>query len=267
MEHPNISQLKAHSAQFEKELIKLSDILYVAVGYDASNLGMVIGEDGVIIIDSLRSMDAAEELAADLKKITNKPVKALIYTHGHFDHVGGAKALVEEDTQIIARSNFRQEMDRTSPVYKAIMRRGIRMFGGNLAPEVIINRGVAGGFVPTTRMGKGFLPPTRTFEDYLAINIAGIDLEIYGTKGETDDHLFIWLPKEKILFSGDNYYRSFPNLYTIRGTKYRDIKAWGDAVAKMATFPSDYLVPGHTRPLAGLETIRAAAYPTIPKEY
>lgn len=98
MEHPNISQLKAHSAQFKKELIKLSDILYVAVGYDASNLGMVIGEDGVIIIDSLRSMDAAEELAADLKKITSKPVKALIYTHGHFDHVGGAKAFVEKDT-------------------------------------------------------------------------------------------------------------------------------------------------------------------------
>jgi len=250
-EHPNLLQLKAHSAEFRKDLIQLNDILYVGVGYDASNVAMVIGEDGVIIIDSLRSLDAAEELAADFRKITDKPVKALIYTHGHFDHIGGATAFVNEDTTIIGRSNFREEMDATSPAYKAITKRGLRMFATNMPDEVVINRGVSAANIPKGRIRGGYLPPTQTFDERLSITIAGIDIELYGTKGETDDHLFAWLPNEKILFSGDNYYKSFPNLYTIRGTKYRDVRDWGEANKKMASFPADYLVSGHSRPLTG----------------
>ena len=63
--------------------------------------------------------------------------------------------------------------------------------------------------------------------------------------------MFIWLPKEKVLFAGDNFYSSFPNLYAIRGTAYRDVLNWSESVAKMAAFQPNYVVPGHTLPIQG----------------
>jgi uncharacterized sulfatase len=69
--------------------------------------------------------------------------------------------------------------------------------------------------------------------------------------GETDDAMFIWLPKEKVLFAGDNFYQAFPNLYAIRGTGYRNVLNWSDSVAKMASFKPDSVVPGHTVPISG----------------
>ena len=65
----------------------------MAVGYDGSNASMVVGEDGVVIIDALRALGAAEKVAVEFRNITSKPVKALIYTHGHQDHTGGTSAL------------------------------------------------------------------------------------------------------------------------------------------------------------------------------
>lgn len=258
MEHPNITQLKAHSQEFTKKIHKLSEILYVAVGYDVGNCSMIVGSEGVLIIDSLRSLDAAEELAADFRKITDKPVMGLIYTHAHVDHVGGASAFVGPDTKVIARSNHGEDMDVTSPVWPAIGKRSALMFGSFLPEDVCYNRGAFGYAIPNGRRDEGYVKPNLTFDDRLDINIGGLELEIYGTKGETDDHLFVWLPNEKIIVSGDNYYRAFPNLYTVRGTRYRDVEEWGNAAAKMATFPAEYLVPGHCTPVAGKAQVHQA---------
>lgn len=54
-----------------------------------------------------------------------------------------------------------------------------------------------------------------------------------------------------MLFSGDNFYQSFPNLYAIRGTAYRDVMRWSESVAKMASLEPRHLVPGHTMPICG----------------
>ena len=102
-----IQELRNHTREFNKELIKLSDSVYAAVGYDGSNAAMIIGDDGVIIIDTLRALGAARELAVDFRKITTKPVKAIIYTHSHPDHIGGASAFAGNDNPAIyARANF-----------------------------------------------------------------------------------------------------------------------------------------------------------------
>ena len=84
-------QLEAHSQEFRKEIIKVAEGIYVAVGFDGSNASMVVGEDGVIIIDSLRATEAAKEVAPLFREIADKPVKAIIYTHSHPDHIGGAQ--------------------------------------------------------------------------------------------------------------------------------------------------------------------------------
>ena len=107
--------------------------------------------------------------------------------------------------------------------------------------------------------GKGHLPPTvHVSADGLKTTIAGVDIELHAGPGETDDALFVWLPGEKVLFSGDNFYQAFPNLYAIRGTAYRDVLRWSDSVARMAAFKPDNLVPGHTVPITGGEIATTA---------
>lgn len=256
-EHPNHTKLKAQSKEFVKELIKLGDRVYMGVGYDGSNASMIVGDDGLVIIDGLRGIGAAEELFADFREISDKPVKALIYTHGHGDHTGGASAFIENpsNTRIISRSHFKEELEGNSPVQKILIKRNIRQFGRDLPDEDIVNRGVAAGRTPTDRAGKGYVPPNETFENSLKLTIAGIDIELHEANGETNDELFVWLPKDKTLFTGDNYYKAFPNLYAIRGSQYRDVKSWGESIQRMSELPVEHLVPGHTRPTSGKDKI------------
>tara|TARA_R110002049_G_scaffold138450_6_gene298566 strand:+ start:10876 stop:12318 length:1443 start_codon:yes stop_codon:yes gene_type:complete len=258
-EHPNITKLKGQSAEFIPEIIKLNENVYVAVGYDGSNTSMVIGEQGVVIIDALRALGAAEKVAEQFREITTKPVEAIIYTHGHEDHTGGTSAFVgnSKNVKIIAREGFKEELQEHSPVEPILKRRNGRQFGRDLPAEDVINRGVGPGSTSADRVGEGYLKPNTTFKDSLYITLAGIDFELYAADGETNDALFVWISGLNTLSTGDNYYKSFPNLYAIRGSQYRDVKSWGESIQKMSTYPVEYLVPGHTRPLSGKSTIHS----------
>jgi alkyl sulfatase BDS1-like metallo-beta-lactamase superfamily hydrolase len=67
--------------------------------------------------------------------------------------------------------------------------------------------------------------------------------------------LFVWLPDKKALFPGDNFYKTFPNLYTIRGTPYRDLAGWVNSLDMMRYLEPEHLIPSHTRPISGKEEI------------
>ena len=68
---------------------KITDGVYLARGFAIANVGMVVTNEGVVIIDSTESPDAAKEILAKFQKITDKPIKYLIFTHGHGDHTQG----------------------------------------------------------------------------------------------------------------------------------------------------------------------------------
>ena len=67
--------------------------------------------------------------------------------------------------------------------------------------------------------------------------------------------MIVWLPDQKILFSGDNWYHAFPNLYAIRGTVYRDYQKWADSLGLMADLAPEVLAPGHTKPVFGTDRV------------
>jgi alkyl sulfatase BDS1-like metallo-beta-lactamase superfamily hydrolase len=69
--------------------------------------------------------------------------------------------------------------------------------------------------------------------------------------GETDDQIFVWLPDRRVLMPGDNIYKAFPNLYTIRGTTHRDVLAWTASLDRMRDLAPAHLAPSHTRPVSG----------------
>jgi alkyl sulfatase BDS1-like metallo-beta-lactamase superfamily hydrolase len=99
--------------------------------------------------------------------------------------------------------------------------------------------------------------PTRTFAgNRRELQVAGLRLVLVHAPGETPDQIFIWLPDKKVLLPADNFYKSFPNLYAIRGTAYRDVMKWVASLDRMRALDAVYLVPSHSRPIVGAARIR-----------
>lgn len=245
--------LDDQNQQFEQQVVQVADNVFTAVGFHGANTSMIVGVDGVIIVDTLMGPTSAANAFAALRKYSDKPVKAIIYTHSHGDHTGGASAFAgNDDPEIYAMETFGYSSGIGAALGPIMAPRGVRQFGRGLPPHEATNRGVAAANTIDHDRGKGHMPPTvGVSDDGLKTTIAGVDIELHAGPGETDDALFVWLPKEKVLFSGDNFYQAFPNLYAIRGTPYRNVLNWSDSLAKMAAFKPQHLVPGHTRPISG----------------
>jgi len=251
---PVHTDLHQHSAEFEQQVLQVGDNIHVAVGYGLANSIMIEGDDGLIIVDTLESKDAAKLVLAEFRKISDKPIKAIVLTHNHTDHIFGASVFAEgnADIPVYAHDTTNDHIDNILSVIRPVIyTRSMRMFGNFLSAEQRPNDGI-GPFLDMDGLARvGLLRPTHTFADRLAIEVAGIELELIHAPGETDDQLVVWLPQQQTLLPADNIYKAFPNLYTIRGTAYRDVMAWVGSLDLMRSLKPKHLVPSHGRPLTG----------------
>ena len=250
--------LIAHSEEFKKELITVTDGVHVAVGYALANSILIEGENTNIIIDTTGTEETAREVKALFDAINPNPVESIIYTHNHADHTYGATVFAEGSSpDIYAHSTTEIYLSRVIGILRPIISsRSNRMFGNALPKEQVENNGI-GPFLEIGRDGRkpGLLYPTKTFTDQIEFEAAGHKIQLFHAPGETNDQLFVWLPEKKALFPGDNFYKTFPNLYTIRGTPYRDLVGWVNSIDMMRYLEPEYLVPSHTRPIVGKEKI------------
>ena len=252
--------LAARSAEFAQAVIEVADGVYTAVGFGVSTSSMIVGDGGVVIVDTQVDPPAAEGVLAAFRQITDKPVQAIVLTHGHGDHTGGIGVFAAAgDPEIWARHGYGEERRWLEEAGLQVHRaRGVRQAGFMLKPHERLNNGVAQAYWPK-RGGAAFDAqgrPTHFFAEHRkTLEIAGVRLELVAADGETGDQLYAWLPDRKVLFAGDNFYKSWPNLYAIRGTGYRDVRAWTASLTSMLSEEPHYLVGGHTRPVLGRETV------------
>lgn len=251
-------KLIAHTQEFRQEVIEVTEGVHVAVGFGLANSILIEGTDGVIIVDTTESGAAARAIKAEFDKITTKPVKAIIYTHNHYDHVYGSPVFAGDDhPEVYAQEQLVGLVARrTGEVAGAMLPRNLRQFGVTLPDAARPNCGIGPKLVLDPGGRTSYLKPTKTFSDELEFEAAGLKVKLVHAPGETDDQLYVWLPEKRVLCPGDNYYLAFPNLYAIRGTPYRDVRGWRDSLDLMIAEGAEYLVPSHTRPVVGKERIR-----------
>ena len=252
------SDLIEHSQEFEKQVISVSEKIHVAIGYSLANSIMVEAEGGKIIIDTTGTIETGREVRSLFDRLNPYPIKAVIYTHNHGDHVFGARAFVDNsEIEVIAHETTEEYINRILGILRPIInKRSSRMFGSFFPEESIENNGI-GPFLEIGKEGRqtSLVYPTKKFDESLELSISGLDIQLFHAPGETNDQIFVWIPKYKALFPGDNFYRAFPNLYTIRGTPYRDLAGWVKSIDMMRYLEPDLLIPSHSKPIKGAEEI------------
>ena len=260
----DVEDLIEHSKEFKQQVLSFDTPggkIHFAIGFGIANSIMVEGEEGNIIIDAADSVYEAEKIYSLFRQKNSNPIKAIIYTHNHGDHTFGAAYYLttqDEKPRIISHEDTDYYVQRIMGILNPIITsRSTRMFGTTLSEKDLINVGI-GPRLNVSKSPTGYIKPDLTFDDYLKINIAGIEIELFHAPGETNDQIFVWLPNHKSLMPGDNIYKTFPNLYTIRGTTHRDVKGWINSLDHMKTFNSEFLFPSHTKPIIGQEKIQDA---------
>jgi len=246
-----------HAKEFQKEIIKIEDNIYVAIGYALANVIMVVGDSENVIVDTTGSEEAAQIVKKELNKISTNPVNNIIYTHNHPDHIGGATIFASSlDANIYGQENILYNIDNISTIIRPIIyERSARQFGIPLDKDEIVHQGIGGFLEINADTTSGLLRPNVTFDKSLNLNISNIQIELGHVPGETDDHLYVYLPEKEAVMVGDNFYRSFANLYAIRGTKYRNPMEWVYSLDKIRSLNAKYLVPSHSRPVIGKDNV------------
>lgn len=241
----------------EARVETVGDRVLVARSFDLANVALIKTSAGHVVIDASMSPTSGKKIRAALTAQAPGDIKALILTHSHLDHVGGASAFIDEGTEVWATDAFTDHFLKQYGLFQPIeMLRGSRQYGIRTTKDILpcTSLGPLPDFAAASRSGARL--PTRTFSRQHRLTVGDVVVELVEAHGETHDTLFAWLPEQKILFPGDNLYKAFPNLYTIRGTSARPVAAWIESLDAMRRLEPEALVPGHTEPIIGKEKVR-----------
>ena len=237
-------ELAAHAQREEPKVVKISDSVYMATV--TGNVYLVTTPAGNVVIDTATANDAPEARKL-LGSISQGPVKYIILTHGHADHIGGISLWKEAGTQIIAQRNYVEFVNYVTRLEGFFAPRNAAAFGGTPKP-----------IGPWAGNYGAKIDPTIFFDDKYSFTLGGVEFDLFSTPGETPDHLTVWLPAQKIAFIGDNYKgaglpepMSFPNLYAIRGTKPRWALDWISSIDRVLALKPEIVLSGHGDPING----------------
>jgi alkyl sulfatase BDS1-like metallo-beta-lactamase superfamily hydrolase len=256
----NKAALDAHAKTFppREETVKVADNIWVLQNTSVT-AAFIVGTDGVIVWESGDNLQVGRAYRAEIRKVTDKPIKAVMYSHSH--EVLGTTTLLEgeKDVLIIGHPNVNKNLQtsgvgayfpETEPLQWARVYQYFNAFLPNEGPDA--KWGI------TVELGeRGFVPVNHPVKHGEEMTIAGIRFQFF-TEGSTDsdDTMTVWLPDQKVALN-NVLWPYPPNIYTPRGSLWRDPRAWRDATRVLRDLQPEILIGQPTLTLKGKDVIFA----------
>jgi alkyl sulfatase BDS1-like metallo-beta-lactamase superfamily hydrolase len=237
-----------------EELSELGDGLAIVESF--SHCVVLDTGDGVVAFDASHS-NSGEAVTAAIAAWTGDPVTHLVYTHGHIDHVGGSRSFAARwgAPEVLGHENVDPRFDRYELTNDWNIQINARQFGGirqdlGMGLDTMDDRNATWRhFLPT-----GTLRPSVTVGDRHTFTVGGETIELHHARGETDDHLWAWLPGRRTIMAGDFLIWNFPNAGNPQKVQRFPIE-WAAAMRAMAATEPELIVPAHGLPIAGTARI------------
>ena len=233
---------------------KVAPGLSYVMGRNVSSNTIVLDTPaGAVIIDTSRP--PASQAHFDLLQKSGVTKAAyVILTHGHGDHTGGVALWKSVGAKVVAQESFSEFLGYQRMLAGFFARRNAAQFqfagsGGAAAAPRSARGGGSGGLLR--------IVPDITFRDTLDLDVGGVKLELLHTPGETPDHLTVWVPSLKAAMVGDNFYESFPNMYTLRGTRPRWPTDYITSLETVLKLEPEIVIPSHGPAIVGKDNVKA----------
>ncbi len=259
--HPD---LLAHSQKMDSGIFVIKDKYYLLYGYGLTSATIVDGDDGLIVLDPMETANRMRIAMAEFRKATGnkKPIKGILYSHWHMDHFGGVRGLddIADDVVIVAHDTFMGNVrDNTmGGMGPAIGFRVDYSLGSLLEAD---SRGrVNGGLGPDFLMTElTLIAPNTVVEGNwgtLDLTISGVEMHFAHIPSEAPDEVLVYFKDDNLLWGAEVIQgESYPNLHTIRGTRFRDPQDWYPGIDVMRGFNADILMLSHGRPVVDAEHV------------
>jgi glyoxylase-like metal-dependent hydrolase (beta-lactamase superfamily II) len=219
----------AASVGTARELQKISDHVYGYVDIKnaspagnsfGANTGLIIGTKDVMVVDTLVSAKEGKRFLADIRKITDKPIKYVVNTHYHLDHSGGNSELVKAGAVVIGHENTPAHLPELA--------------------ESLKNPGYF-GFTDDDLQGTRPEPPSITFKDTMTIDLGDVKVKLsYPGPTHTDDSITVLVMPDKVLFTGDVLFTSYHPFLAMG-----DLVNWKKVLTDLKQIPAKKIIPGH----------------------
>ena len=231
-----------HAGDGPQQAVPLGDGVFMS--RDISNAYRVVTSEGDVLVNTGMVWNA-EENHRRLSAVSPNRIARIIFTQSHDDHIGGWRWFNQPGTETIAQANFAHVRSYWVALGPAMSRRSRHLWSRD-QPREMVER-------PEPRI-------TTTFQDQHRFTLGGRRFELYSTPGgETLDALVVWMPDERIVFTGNltgPLFGHVPNLYTLRGDKIRYVQWYLDGVQRVIDLEPETLITGHGDPIRGREEIR-----------
>lgn len=248
---------------------KPGEHVWSLVGWGLANATVIETDEGLIVVDTGEDVDNAQQHIEQIRQLSDKPVKAIIYTHWHYAEGTKAyqKAWPDTDIEIWGHEDLhRLKTEQDSSLAPAMLRRLWRHFGLDLpqaGPDSMIVAGVGRNFLDLSHglPESGYVRPEQLVSgEGESHKIAGATVKFFNHAADTTDTLLLWMP-ERDLVVNNHLTGVLTNLYSLRGGRFRDPSEWIAGLDHIRQLRPGFIANTHGLPLRGeKEVYRAATY-------
>ena len=222
-----------------------------------ANSNVIETSEGLVMIDCGTAQNAPR-IYNMIRKLTDKPLHTVIYTHGHVDHIAVNHMDFQEPFTVVAQENCVARFDRYKKTngYNTIINARQFQIGstmGKSSAQVSFEASHGTGY----SFMHEFRYPDRTYQEYLRFNVGEETFELFAGKGETDDATIIWMPERRFCFCGDFFIWNAPNAGNPQKVQ-RYPEEWISAARKILSLRPIIVFPGHGPPIIGEGRVREA---------